>query len=261
MSTGAAIPQNEAFNLEQDAEIILNELDYSRIAGDPGNLDYLFPFTDARAVGGTMLALNGRSYNPLPLIFKGVRLTTQGQQARPSLTVAEVVGGAFHSLIIPLRDLKGAVLTRKRIYRKHLDDGEQPDPSAVLWPPEQWVISRKLRATGALLEFELASKVDFDQIDLPTGRLEHGWCPAVYGPKRTAADSARCSWTRGPTAQVGGVQQWFGPDNAPVTVAEDDDCSLSYEGCRLRFMVGRQLPLDFGGFPAIRRLVQRGNIG
>jgi len=256
--SGIALPPNQARELEQDAIIILHELDYSKLAGDPGNPDFLYPFTDAANSNSQTLQHNGRSYFPMPLQFKGVRITTQGQQARPSLTVAEVVMGAFHSLVIPLRDLRGARLTRKRIYRRHLDDGSQPDVSAVFWPPEEWVVSRKIRASRALLEFELTSKVDFDQIDLPTGRLEHGWCPFVYGPNREAADPPLCSWTHDVVSPPSSGP-YFDAQNVEVFTPAEDNCSLDYQGCYLRFHA-RNLPLDFGGFPAIRRLTQRNNI-
>jgi lambda family phage minor tail protein L len=88
-------------------------------------------------------------------------------------------------------------------------------------------------------------------VRLPAGRIEHNYCPHIYGPDRTSNDPVRCSWdnTAGP---------WFDADDQSVGTIGEDACGFRYTSCKARFTsIGK--PLDFGGYPGIERIAQPGS--
>lgn len=253
MSTapGPYNPANERRRLSQDAIILLYRLDYSRLVdpGEPGWPEaYWFLFTDAVASDANDVLLAGQLYRPMGIKFAGSKVISQGAPPRPSIQIVEVVPGAFADLVRATDDLKGARLRRTRIYRRHLDDGDQPDPSAVWWPPEEWVVIRKVKSNRLATEFQLGTKVDFEDTTLPAGRIEHNYCPWVYGPVRGPEDPALCTWTQG-------AGPYFKADDTPTANLAEDACGFRYTSCKLRFGA-RGLPLDFGGMPGIQRIAQ-----
>jgi lambda family phage minor tail protein L len=243
-------PANERRRLSQDAIILLYRLDYSRLAGDEGNETFMFLFTDAVGSGGEAILLNGKLHVSMPIQFAGSRVIAQGAPPRPSIRIVEVVPGTFADLVRATDDLKGARLRRSRIYRKHLDDGDAPDPAAVWWPPEEWVVLRKLASDSRATEFLLGSKADLEDVVLPGGRIEHNRCPFVYGPLRGPLDPVLCTWTPDPV-----TGPFFKADDTATAVPAEDACGFRYQSCKLRFTAQKK-PLDFGGYPAIQRIAQ-----
>lgn len=221
-----------------DHVVQLLELDYSRLLGNaPGtNVQRFAPHTDTE---GHAVALGGVEYPPIPVELRGFQRRIEGSQPRPAVQMAN--GHGFMSqLIEEVGDLVGATLLRKRIFARHLDGGDDPDPSQVWEPVEEWIVERKSQENYLRIEWELSAPVDVEQFDLPAGRIEPNLCRWLY-------KSVECGW-------VPGAGPYFDRNGASVAEPQDE-CGLRSEDCRLRFQA-RNEPLRFGGFPSAGRIVR-----
>jgi lambda family phage minor tail protein L len=233
--------------LEQDAIVEVFVLDYGHLVGAAGDPQYMLHFTDSVATNGMDVAIGGETYMAIAAKFDGATRTTKGAQSRPTLEVGEGPGGVISGLAHTLDDMKNAILRKKDMYRRNLDDGDDPDPTAWHYPSKAYIVYRKAREGGGMMVLELAAKSDTQGVTLPLGRVEHDYCEFIYGPERTALDRPLCSWdnTAGP---------WYDGQNQPVGTVGEDTCSHNAEGCKLRFKDGAGQPLDFGGLIGARRL-------
>ncbi|WJF92007.1 phage minor tail protein L [Paraburkholderia bonniea] len=214
--------------LEPGAKVRLYELDASGIGGQ------IARFHAHRTAGP--ITWQGLVYSPWPVDAEGFQRTSAGTQPSPTLRVGNV-DGSISSLCLALGDLVGAKLVRRETLAKYLDAVNFPqgnpsaDPAEEL-RPEAWRIERKSRSDSEVVEFELASPLDFDGEQLPRRQIVPNLCSFQYR-------SAECGYTGGPVADV---------NNQPTGDAAKDRCSNALTGCRLRF--GANNPLPFGGFPA-----------
>jgi lambda family phage minor tail protein L len=189
----------EAFSLAPSALITMFEIDITDIAFDQG-LDLqedekIFRFHNSINVYKTEIIWKGNTYYPMPIIAEGFELNGKGVLPTPRLTLSvnETAIPALASLKEQLRklgDLIGAKLTRIRTFAKFLDasnfptlpPGYEPNP-AVEFPRDIYYIDRKSNENRNVIEYELASILDLEGLQLP-GRL---------------ILAERCVWTyRGP---------------------------------------------------------------
>jgi lambda family phage minor tail protein L len=259
--------QNERRKLSVGQRVELWEVDYNRLVGSAlGNpVNMRFYCSDA-LLAGTPVFLDGQQYDPLPIQGRDFDYNSEGAPPRPRVAIANGEGQISAVIESMGGDLTGALVTRREILRKHLDDGTDPDPLAQ-WPHSVWVIERKMSETRHQIEFELSSLADVSGVDLPLRRVESQLCPWVYL-------SAECGWDN----TVADEPMFDRDDNflglSSGTPDPDDDCGLRRRSCALRFadrgenlasgMPGDDTPplrnvrpLRFGGFPGATRTVRR----
>jgi len=215
--------------LEPGARVALYELDATSIA-DGG----LLRFHGYQQAG--TIRWQGNDYTPWPIEAEGFAKTSEGQQPAPKLSVGNV-DGSISALCITLDDLVGAKLTRHVTLRQYLDASNFPggnptaDPSQE-FPLEVWFIEQKTFETNEVVEFELKSALDFQEVMLPRRQIIANLCAWQY---------------RGAYCGYAGTAK-FNANDQSVTDSALDVCSKRLSSCKVRF--GATSVLNFGGFPA-----------
>lgn len=197
--------------------------------------------------------LDGQPFTPLPLESEGWQWTGAGPLPTPRLTFRlarpdgdqALAASALVSLIEANDDMLGARVTRIRTLRRHLDDGSDPDPQAVLGA-EIFTVERKTSQTGDALTLELRSAIDAEAVSLPR-RQALDRCPLRY---RVPAVGGGFDYSAA-TCPYGGAAR-FGLTGQPVGSDAADRCGKRLVDCRLRF--GQHAVLPFGGFPGVGRI-------
>jgi len=230
-------PQNEMVALEVDTPLDLYEIDYSTIYDQPlGTEAFIQRLCCDVQTNGENVWLDGKEFTAVPIEGSGFDLTSQGSVPRPTLVIANAVG-LVSSMMEEAEDLRGAQVTRRRIFARHLDHGERPDPTAE-WPPQIYRVERKIR-DDVVVELELSAIFDVEGAKIPGRLVEWNLCPWTY-------KSAECGW-------VPGAGPYFDVNGDPTTEG-NDNCGLRLSDCKARFKA-REQPLRYGGFPAVVRVV------
>lgn len=217
---------------------------------EPGTLVTLYEL-DATPLGGELYRFHphaqsesiwwqGNEYSPWPIIAEGFEMTGQGQQPMPTLTVGNV-DGFITALVIYFDDLVGSKLTRHRTLGRYLDavnfagGNPEADPDEEL-PPDVWYIERKITEDNTAIKFELASALDFMNVQLPRGQIVANVCRWLsIGGYR----GPYCGYSGPPVATEADII---------TTDAARDKCGGRLGSCKLRF--GQTKPLPYGSFPA-----------
>jgi lambda family phage minor tail protein L len=190
---------------------------------------------------------NGNDYTRLPIKAEGFEYKNSGSLPRPTLSVANL-DSAITALLIgvnlvtPGNDLVGAKVVRIRTLKKFIDGESAADPYAT-FPVEEWFIDRKATESRDVVSFELASKFDLSNKQLPNRQVVANVCQWVY-------KSSECSYVPGSESGkvVGGVTYHrFNKNDGPETLDANDVCGKRLSSCKCRF--GENAELPFGSFP------------
>lgn len=220
---------------------------------DADTLDFIFAGSGTSPATGTIelirqqesMVFDGNSYSVIEAEIQGFEWNGQGPLPRPTIRISNVTK-LLASAINSANDLVGAKLTRIRTLRKHLDDGSDPDTTAV-WPTEVYIVDRKAAQNKLFIEFELASAIDQADQKLP-GRQYLRKCNhryRVFDPDTGTFDSTNA------TCPYVGAQSFTILDT-PTGDGSQDNCSRGLSGCRARFPdddSGQGLPGRF--FPGV----------
>jgi lambda family phage minor tail protein L len=180
----------------------------------------------------------GITYAATPIEMEGFELSSKGTLPRPTMRVANATG-AISALLLAYNPLQAKV-TRIRTCKKFLDAvnfaGGNPtaDPTAK-FADEVYYIDRVSKESVQLVEFELTSKLDLTNLQLP-GRQIMEYCPWRY---------------RGEECGYRGTAYFDVNDNTANSVS-DDVCGKRYNSCRIRFESQGIRDLPHGGFPGSR---------
>lgn len=221
--------------LEQDAIVQMFEMDTTKFGGE------VMHFATA-AVDGQPIRFGGKQYLPFPIQAEGFAWNGQGTLPRPTLMMA-ALDLAFISLVMSADDLVGAPVRRLRTYRKHLDDGSDPDPEA-LFPVDHYVIERKASQNRKEIQFELSVQMDQEGRMLPARQVLRDSCTHRY----RWWDGSQYRY-EGVTCPYAGSGQW-GESGASADNG-GDRCGKRLSDCKLRFGQFGELP--FYGFPGVGR--------
>tara|TARA_A100001515_G_C4559220_1_gene206039 strand:- start:311 stop:1204 length:894 start_codon:yes stop_codon:yes gene_type:complete len=219
--------------LALDAIIELFELHYDNTLH--GSTDILRWHAGSNADVTGNIAWNGNDYVRLPVQAEGFEYTNGGTLPRPTLSVANL-DGAVTALLLgvnlttPGNDLTGAKVKRIRTLKKFLDGESAADPYAT-FPVEEWFIDRKSTESRDVVSFELASKFDLSNKELPNRQVVANICQWQYR-------SSECSYTG---------SNYFDVNNNSVATLAQDACGKRLSSCKKRFGENGQLP--FGSFP------------
>jgi len=154
---------------------------------------------------------------------------------RPTLTVANLNGGITALLLdvnatTPGNDLTGAKIKRIRTLKRFLDGETAADPYAT-FPVEEWFVDRKATETRDVVSFELASKFDLANKQLPNRQVVANVCQWEY-------KSSECSYSG---------SDFFDVNDDSVSTVAQDKCGKRLSSCKKRFGANGELP--FGSFP------------
>lgn len=153
--------------LEQDARVEMFELDV--IDFGAGVLRF-----SPTSVDGRPIQFDGYIYQPVPIKADGFRWSSSGALPQPTLSLA-VSDMSFFSLLVQAKDLVGCEVKRIRTYRKYLDDGDSPNPTAM-FAPEVYRINRKVQQVRNQLVFELTPKMDQEGKVIPALQVIRDTC-------------------------------------------------------------------------------------
>ena len=219
--------------LAPDAIIELFELHYDNTLH--GSTDILRWHAGSNADVTGNITWNSNDYSRLPVQAEGFEYTNGGTLPRPTLSVANL-DGAVTALLLgvnlttPGNDLTGAKVKRIRTLKKFLDGESAADPYAT-FPIEEWFIDRKATESRDVVSFELASKFDLSNKELPNRQVVANICQWQYR-------SSECSYTG---------SNYFDVNNNSVGTLAQDACGKRLSSCKKRF--GENAELPFGSFP------------
>ena len=219
--------------LAPDAIIELFELHYDNTLH--GSTDILRWHAGSNADVTGNITWNSNDYVRLPVQAEGFEYTNTGTLPRPTLSVANL-DGAVTALLLgvnlttPGNDLTGAKVKRIRTLKKFLDGESAADPYAT-FPVEEWFIDRKATESRDVVSFELASKFDLSNKQLPNRQVVANICQWQYR-------SSECSYTG---------SNYFDVNNNSVGSLAQDACGKRLSSCKKRFGENGELP--FGSFP------------
>lgn len=223
--------------LHQDARVTLFEIDARAV--DAGLLRF-----SPEAVDGGPARFGGEDYTPIPIAAEGFEWASGGKLPRPTLSVS-ALSLSFLSLVISSNDLTGLPIRRIRTYRRHLDDGDDPDDQATL-PIDHYVFEQKTRETSSELTFQLATAMDQQNRQIPARQALRDTCTQVY---RTYDERTGQYNYAGVTCPYTGSGAWDAAGN-PVP-ASQDVCGKRISDCKRRF--GENGRLYTRAFPGLGR--------
>lgn len=197
-----------------------------------GSTLYFYPGADADSQPVLYL---GQTYSPWPVEMTGFEKRGTGAEQRPKAAIANIGGSVTQQLRL-YDDLVGATMTRRRTLQTYLD------ANVAEYVDEIYFIEQKTAETSLVVEFELATAMDFIDKRLPGRIAVANACPWRY---KTTANGSGCSWPGTNPAK------WFDRQGNPVVSEALDDCGKRLSDCKKRF--GEHEQLDFGGFPSLGR--------
>lgn len=194
----------ELFDLAPSAVITLFEIDCQQVALDYGLItnssilndinSYIFRFHNHIKLINTSIFWRGNEYIAAPISAEGFEMSTSGTLPTPKLAIS-VNEDAVSSLsllkeqIYKIGDITGAKVTRYRTLLKYLDaknfinlvtsDEFEPNPSIEL-AREVYYIDRKSLENRQVIEYQLASIIDVEGLQLPRRLVLANKCPFFY---------------------------------------------------------------------------------
>lgn len=231
---------SEAQKFKPDTVVILFDLDLQTLGGN------VFRFTpELENPEADVITWRGEDYLPMPVTAEGFEVNGSGQFPRPKLSVSNVLG-TLKSEMLLYNNLIGATVTRWRTFRKHLDDGDDPDPD-IYFPPDVYKIDRKAQETPAIIEFELSTIIDQQGVMLPRRQILRNTCTHVY--RVWDADEAAFDYTKATCPYTD--SNYFDENGNPVSLPADDAPSKLLDSCcKMRFP-NQALPTR--AFPGVGR--------
>lgn len=190
--------------------------------------DNVFRFTNVGDV-----SWRGQFYQALPCECSGFEFSGKGTLPRPRISISNV-GGTIGQLLFLYGDLVGATLTRRRTLRRFLTAQTVNHPS-LEFRPDMYIIARKVKENKQLIEFELLSALDQENVFLPKRQILASACTWLYR-------GSECGYVGPPVARA---------DDSPAYSDAEDVCGKRLSSCKLRF--GSDAALPFGSFPGVIR--------
>lgn len=221
--------------LVQDARVEMFELE---IEGQ-GTL-----YFSSTSNNGQPLLFGGKEYQPIPIKAEGFEWSGSGTLPRPTLSIA-MDDMSFISLVTGNADLVGCPITRIRTYRKYLDDGSNPNPTAM-FPVERYFINRKSEDSGKSWSFELTSKQDREGRMVPALQVIRDTCRHRF----RKWNGSYWNYT-GATCPYAGAAM-YDQNGEPTTDPNKAQCGKRLTDCEIHFGVGSVLPMR--AFPGVGRI-------
>lgn len=213
------------------ALIELYKLDLTPVGGS------IYYFTKGPLNGAT-IEFNGVPYPPIPIETEGFEYPGNGKMPRPTIRFSNVLL-SFLSTVITYKDMVGAVLTRRRTFKKYLDGEASADPYAQ-FPADIYYVERKIKQNKYLIELQLICALDLENLFIPKRQ-----CLDICTHRYSTTES----WA---TCPYDGSEGYFDDEGNSTTLA-NDKCGKKLFDCRLRYPNPND-KLPFKGFPGIGQI-------
>jgi len=166
-------------DLEPDTIIELFEIDL-------GEEDGFYRFHPGKN-GRKDIVFDKKTYYSLPIESDGYEVRGDGQLPRPRLTIANPQG-IFSDIIKKRADLVGKNIIRRRVYLKFLDNENFPNninPFGIPDPESRfdddiYKVNKKITENKYVIEFELASPLELEDVKVPARIMIAGYCAWKY---------------------------------------------------------------------------------
>jgi lambda family phage minor tail protein L len=156
----------EAVSLNPTAVIDLFQLDLNPVGAVlVEGWNGILYFHSGNTINRTDVIFGGREYAQWPVQTTGFEWNMQSTQPRPQISFSNVLG-PFTQMNLQYSGLVNAKVTRIRTFAKFLDGMPQADPTCY-FPPESWVINRKVQEDREICIYELANPMDVEDLALP----------------------------------------------------------------------------------------------
>lgn len=227
--------------LDGEALVSLYILDMSPVGGTD-----VYRFTTMSTEDGGLVTHDGNTYQPVDIEVTGFTWDGQGSFPQPKIRIANI-GNVISAAIIGLGDIVGARFTRIRTFRKYLDDGEFPDPTAM-FAPEIFTVDQRVSQSKMFLEWKLKSSLDQGGVKLPRRQCVRETCThtyRIYNPTTGDYDyaDATCPY-------VG--NRFYDESGTQTTDKSKDYCGRRLSDCAIRDPLGNGV-LPTRAFPGISR--------
>jgi len=223
-------------NLRPGSLIELYTIDLS-----PIGISTTYNFTTG-SIDGDLVRMNGISYSALPVEVEGFEYNSEGKLPRPLLRITNIKNSLLGAVILN-NDLVGSIFIRRRTFMKYLDGFPTADPNAQ-FPIDIFYFNRKTKQNKFLIEFELISSLDVENIYLPKKQCLESCTHRyrVYIDGEFDYVDVTCPYT---------AAVYFNDSGATTVKPEEDNCGRRLNDCKLRF--GIVAPLPYEGFPNIAK--------
>lgn len=232
--------QQQAFNPGNRIELF--ELDASKWG--QGILRFTAAGFDEDVSGLKLLSFGGNEYSALPVEADGFEWNGKGAQPRPTLTLS-TISDVVRSLLIETDGLVGAQLTRQITFDRFLDGHEEPDGTQVICH-DIFNVELMESMNKVFCKLKLSTILDIEGVKFPSGQMIRNTCIHAYrywdGSQFVYPSGRACPYTG---------EASFDISNSS-TSSDNDLCSKTLVGCRVRFGENGKLP--FLGFPGLFRL-------
>jgi len=160
--------------------MLLSEKVFNTIQSD-NDSDRVFRFHNCLNFTTKNIKYQGKDYYAAPIFMQDVEYTTKGVLPRPRISMVSNSKGIqnftlFKNILLTLGDITGAKLVRRRTFTKFIDaeniglieqiPNHNANPNAIL-RLDLFYFFRKTQENETTLEFELASKMDTENVTLP----------------------------------------------------------------------------------------------
>ena len=159
------------------------------------DIDRVFRFHNCLNFTTKTIIFQGKEYTAAPIFMSEVEYATKGALPRPKLSIASNSKGAkaltlFKNILLDLGDITNAKLVRRRTFTKFIDAANpsfltdqilnfEPNPNALL-RLDLFYFFRKSQEDEISLQFELASKMDVDNVPIPKRVILQDKCVWQY---------------------------------------------------------------------------------
>lgn len=207
------------------------------------------PASDATGAYLTAIRVNntvvfgGNEYIPIEIDVSGFEWDGQGNSLPTPRLLISNKHRILMSSVIALKNLTGAKFSRIRTFRKHLDDGIDPD-TTMIFPKEIYRVNRKVGQNKIYMEFELASSLDQEGVKIPGEQCLRDTCLHRY--RVFNVNTGSFDYSRATCPYVGST--YFTATGASTPTASQDRCGKHLSDCALRF---GNAPLPIRATPGI----------
>ena len=195
------------------------------------------------SVSGQPLVFDGHEYTPVPVKAEGFAWVSGGTLPRPTLTLA-IADHAFADMAM-LKRLSGCEVTLLRTFRKYLDDGSHPNPTAI-YPPDVYVINKRASETKNEIVYELTPRMDRERRMIPAIQVLRDSCKHSF--RRWDGDK----WSYRDVSCPYAGDEMYDEHGQPTDNPSLARCGKRLEDCVRHF--GEDAVLPFWGFPGVGRL-------
>lgn len=227
-------------SLAVDAIVHLYRIDLSSFGGS------VYYVTDSSWEDESFPVFGEVEYTPIDMVWSDMEISGQGQMPTPKITLSNT-NSIWQQVINSYGgDILGASVQRIRTFRKFLDDGDEPDPTAY-FGPDWFLVERRVSETPIQIEWELSASFDQEGVTLPKRTVIRDTCTWRY--RVYNSDTNDFDYTKAQCPYTG--TDYFDRSGNSVSISEDR-CGRKLTDCELRFADDTSLP--FGGFPGAARI-------